>query len=148
MPIYQRIRQHLEENGITQTWLAGKVDMKRSKMSMKMTGRRDFSIEEVQRICGVLNISFDSLLDSLPAAYVKPNAQEPQPQGAAALEKKLQEHVEMLLEHSMRVHDCNELRNLTDAISVTLDLLNRLKAEEVSLKGDHSYYDYPPYTLL
>lgn len=62
MPVYQHIRQYLKEHGIKQNWLAEKIGMKGNAMSMKMTGRIDFSIDEVQRICGVLNIPIESVL--------------------------------------------------------------------------------------
>ncbi len=62
LPVYQRIRSYLHDHGIKQKWLASKIGMKGSVMSMKMNGRVDFSIDEVQRICGVLKIPAESVV--------------------------------------------------------------------------------------
>lgn len=50
------IRGKMVEAGLTQSELALKVGMSRNSLSRKLTGKRDFRLDEVCRICDVLGI--------------------------------------------------------------------------------------------
>lgn len=50
------IRGKIVEAGLTQGKLAEMVGMSMNSMSRKLSGKRDFKLEEVQSICAALNI--------------------------------------------------------------------------------------------
>lgn len=50
------IRGKIAECGLTQQKLAEKAGISVNSLSRKLSGKRDFRLEEVKRICAVLNI--------------------------------------------------------------------------------------------
>ena len=50
------IRGKIAEAGLTQGELASRIGMSSNSLSRKLSGKRDFRVEEVCRICAELNI--------------------------------------------------------------------------------------------
>lgn len=50
------IRGKIVECGLTQQKLAEKTGISTNSLSRKLSGKRDFRLEEVKKICSVLNI--------------------------------------------------------------------------------------------
>lgn len=50
------LRGKIAEVGLTQGQLAEMAGMSSNSLSRKLSGKRDFRLEEVQRICSALNI--------------------------------------------------------------------------------------------
>lgn len=67
------IRGKMAEAGLTQSELAFKFGMSSNSLSRKLTGKRDFRLDEVCRICSVLKIDNPS---PYFFAAVIPNAQQ------------------------------------------------------------------------
>ena len=50
------IRGKIAERGLTQQKLAEKTGISENSLSRKLSGKRDFRLEEVKRICAILGI--------------------------------------------------------------------------------------------
>lgn len=57
MTVGGKIKQYLQDNGISQTHVAEKIGMTRLKMNQALNGNRKVYAEELLAICKVLNVS-------------------------------------------------------------------------------------------
>ncbi len=57
----QKLKGKIVEAGITQGELAKRIGISQNTLTRKLTGRRDFTIGEIDRICNVLQITDNSL---------------------------------------------------------------------------------------
>jgi transcriptional regulator with XRE-family HTH domain len=62
MCVGQRIKKHLAENGISQTFLSSKTGIPLSKLNLSLNGSRRLSFEEYELICGALKVGTDKFL--------------------------------------------------------------------------------------
>ena len=53
----QKLRGKIVEAGMTQGKLAKAIGISQNTLTRKLTGRRDFTIGEIDRICDALNIT-------------------------------------------------------------------------------------------
>lgn len=60
-PNYE-IKKYLEENGITQVFIARKTGIDPSKLSLSLNGDRKLTFDEYSLICGVLGVNTDKFL--------------------------------------------------------------------------------------
>lgn len=58
--VYQRIREYLEENGITQAFIAKKTGMTKQALSDSLRGERNLTAEEYFSICHALNVDVNT----------------------------------------------------------------------------------------
>ena len=56
------IRAELARNNITQEQLAGQINMARSSLHHRLSGRTALTLEEVERIAAALQVDTDKLL--------------------------------------------------------------------------------------
>ena len=57
-----RVKRHLEDNGIRQSHLAKQINMKYSTLNMKLNNNIKITAEEIEAICGALKIKPDTLI--------------------------------------------------------------------------------------
>jgi DNA-binding XRE family transcriptional regulator len=62
---HKKIRQNMKINmiktGLTQRQLGNLIDAKPSTMSDRMTGKRDFTLDEVIKLMGIFGLSFEEI---------------------------------------------------------------------------------------
>lgn len=59
----EKVKLYLDENGLKQNWLSYVTGISEAKLSLTLTGKRIMKIEEIQLICGALNVGFDKFLE-------------------------------------------------------------------------------------
>ncbi len=64
--IGEKIRKVLEERGISQKQFSIETGISTSKLSLILTGKRRLKIEELEIICYVLNVDFNTFLTPRP----------------------------------------------------------------------------------
>lgn len=57
--VYQKIREYLEANGISQAFVAKKVGMTKAAISSSLRGERNLTAEEYLGICHALGVNVD-----------------------------------------------------------------------------------------
>lgn len=62
--IVEKISTYLKTNGITQSFLAEKIGMKKNTLSMTLNGKRELKAEEFLQILLVLNIDPNLFLNN------------------------------------------------------------------------------------
>ena len=62
----EKIRKALEERGISQKQFSIKTGISTSKLNLILTGKRRLKIEELEIICYVLNVDFNTFLTPRP----------------------------------------------------------------------------------
>lgn len=63
MCVGQKIKLYLENNGITQTFVAGKTGISVQKLNLSLNGNRKLNFDEYELICGVLSVGTDKFLE-------------------------------------------------------------------------------------
>ena len=63
MCVGQKIKTYLEENGITQTFVASKTGIPIQKLNLSLNGNRRLDFNEYELICGALSVGADKLLE-------------------------------------------------------------------------------------
>lgn len=63
MCVGEKIKKHLKDNGISQTFLAEKTGISLSKLNMSLNGNRRLDFGEYELICGVLSVGTDKFLE-------------------------------------------------------------------------------------
>ena len=63
MCVGQKIKTYLEENGITQTFVAGKTGIPVKKLNLSLNGNRRLDFNEYELICGALSVGADKFLE-------------------------------------------------------------------------------------
>jgi transcriptional regulator with XRE-family HTH domain len=66
MHIGEKIRKVLEERGISQKQFAIETGIAAPKLNLILTGKRRLKIEELEIICYVLNVDFNTFLTPRP----------------------------------------------------------------------------------
>ena len=56
MEVGLRIKQYLEENGITQAFLSDETGIARPKLNLALSGKRRMTFDEYELICGALGV--------------------------------------------------------------------------------------------
>lgn len=62
MTVGQKIKEHLTNNGINQTWLSISTKIPLPKLNLTLNGHRRMTFDEYEIICGVLNVGVDKFL--------------------------------------------------------------------------------------
>ena len=57
-----KIKEYLEEKGITQTFISRKTGIELPKLNLALNGKRKITVEEYSLICGVLKLNTDFFL--------------------------------------------------------------------------------------
>ena len=57
-----KIKQYLEKNGISQTYISKKTGIELPKLNLALNGKRRLTFEEYTIICGVLKVNTDKFL--------------------------------------------------------------------------------------
>lgn len=65
MKVNFKIKQYLEENGITQAFLERKTGIRHDKLSRLLNGKRKMSLEELGKISQALNVPVEFFLESV-----------------------------------------------------------------------------------
>ena len=63
MCVGQKIKTYLEENGITQTFVASKTGIPVKKLNLSLNGNRRLDFNEYELICGALSVVADKFLE-------------------------------------------------------------------------------------
>ena len=63
MCVGQKIKTYLEENGITQTFVASKTGIPVKKLNLSLNGNRRLDFNEYELICGALSVGTDKFLE-------------------------------------------------------------------------------------
>ena len=64
MDTCRKIKIYLEDNGISQTWVAKKTGIPLSKLNLSLNGNRKLLFEEYELICGALNVPADRFIEA------------------------------------------------------------------------------------
>lgn len=62
MEVGVKIKEYLEEKGITQTFISRKTGIELPKLNLALNGKRKITVEEYSIICGVLKLNTDFFL--------------------------------------------------------------------------------------
>lgn len=62
MEVGLKIKQYLEENGISQVYISRKTHIPSVKLNLSLNGKRRLTFDEYAAICGVLNVNTDKFL--------------------------------------------------------------------------------------
>lgn len=57
-----KIKEYLERNGISQTYISKETGIELPKLNLALNGKRRFTFEEYTIICGVLKVNTDKFL--------------------------------------------------------------------------------------
>ena len=57
MLVYQRVKQYLEDHGITQSFVAEKCNFNPTTFNAMMNGKRKMYAEDLRLVCYALNVS-------------------------------------------------------------------------------------------
>ncbi len=63
MLVYQKVRQYLEDHGITQAFVAEKCGISQVTFNAIMQGRRKLYAEDLRAICYALNVSPETFIE-------------------------------------------------------------------------------------
>ncbi len=63
MCVGQKIKTYLENNGITQTFVANKTGIPVQKLNLSLNGNRRLDFGEYELICGALSVNTDKFLE-------------------------------------------------------------------------------------
>lgn len=63
MCVGQRIKNYLDSNGITQTFVAEQSGIPIQKLNLSLNGNRKLEVSEYERICGALSVGVDKFLE-------------------------------------------------------------------------------------
>lgn len=63
MCVGQKIKTYLEDNGITQTYVANKTGIPVQKLNLSLNGNRRLDFNEYELICGALSVGADKFLE-------------------------------------------------------------------------------------
>ena len=70
-----RIREYLDQHGITQVFLSSRTVIPTSKLNLSLNGKRRMTFDEYERICWALNVA--------PETFIEPHAPNEQKQDAS-----------------------------------------------------------------
>lgn len=62
MCVGQKIKNYLDDNGITQTHISSKTKIPLPKLNLALNGNRRMKFEEYELICWALNVNTDKFL--------------------------------------------------------------------------------------
>lgn len=62
MKMEERIKEYLEENGITQTFISKKTGIELPKLNLSLNGNRRMTFPEYELICGALKVDTNKFL--------------------------------------------------------------------------------------
>ncbi len=60
--VEQKIKEYLEDNGISQAHIGRKAGLNLTKMNLSLNGNRKMTLEEYAMICGALEVNTDFFL--------------------------------------------------------------------------------------
>lgn len=63
MCVGKKIKSYLENNGITQTFVANKTGIPVQKLNLSLNGNRRLDFDEYELICGALSVGTDKFLE-------------------------------------------------------------------------------------
>ena len=63
MCVGKKIKSYLENNGITQTFVANKTGIPVQKLNLSLNGNRRLDFDEYELICGALSVGTGQFLD-------------------------------------------------------------------------------------
>lgn len=63
MCVGQKIKNYLEDNGISQTFVSKKTGIPISKLNLSLNGNRRLDFGEYELICGALSVGADKFLE-------------------------------------------------------------------------------------
>lgn len=63
MCVGEKIKSYLENNGITQTFVANKTGIPVQKLNLSLNGNRRLDFDEYELICGALSVGTDKFLE-------------------------------------------------------------------------------------
>ena len=67
--VEQRIKEYLDEQGITQVWLSRKTGLDINKLNAALNGKRRITLEEYEGICWALDVPADKFLEARKPAW-------------------------------------------------------------------------------
>ena len=62
MCVGQKIKDYLENNGISQTFVSNKTGIPVQKLNLSLNGNRKLQFDEYELICGALSVGVDKFL--------------------------------------------------------------------------------------
>ncbi len=62
MKMEEKIKEYLEENGISQTFISKKTGIDLPKLNLSLNGNRRMTFPEYELVCGALNVNKDKFL--------------------------------------------------------------------------------------
>lgn len=65
LDVEQKIKEYLEENGISQAHIGRKAGLNLTKLNLSLNGNRKMTLEEYAAICGALGVNTDFFLKSI-----------------------------------------------------------------------------------
>ena len=63
MEVGVKINDYLKSNGISQSFLSGKIGMNPSKLNLALNGKRKLNLSEYESICWALGVGVDVFLE-------------------------------------------------------------------------------------
>ena len=63
MCVGQKIKDYLENNGISQTFVSNKTGIPVQKLNLSLNGNRKLQFDEYELICGALSVGVDKFLE-------------------------------------------------------------------------------------
>ena len=63
MCVGQRVKNYLNDNGLSQTWLSFKTKIEAPKLNLTLNGKRKMTFEEYETICWALGVGVDKFLE-------------------------------------------------------------------------------------
>ncbi len=66
MEVATKIRNYIEERGITQIWLSNKTGIPPAKLNLVLNCKRKLTFIEYEVICWALNVDVGSFLEARP----------------------------------------------------------------------------------
>ena len=62
MTVGEKIKKHIDEQRITQTYLSQMTHISLPKLNLILSGKRNLKIEEFEVICGVLDVNVNKFI--------------------------------------------------------------------------------------
>lgn len=64
MTVEEKIKDHIQKNGIKQKWISERTGICENKISLTLNGHRRLTFSEYEMICGALEVPVDAFLQA------------------------------------------------------------------------------------
>lgn len=72
MQVEAKIKNYMEDNKISQVFICHHTNIKPSKLSLTLNGKRRMTFDEYEKVCGALNVPVDRFLEAKPPQLIPP----------------------------------------------------------------------------